>query len=192
MLVEFGLENVHYAIATYDPVLKTTSYGTPVALPGGVSISLDPAGQANPFYADNTVYFNVVSNQGYTGTLVVALATDTFLTDVFGLRVDTNGALIENSAIKPKQIALGFQFEQDDTGRKTWLYWVTVNRPQKEATTIEDNIEVNTYSMAYEARPRLDDKDTMAYMRLDPTLTTGNQAAYDAFFDAVYVEVPIV
>ena len=96
-----------------------------------------------------------------------------------------------NIAIKPKQIALGFQFEQDDTGRKTWLYWVTVNRPQKEATTIEDNIEVNTYSMAYEARPRLDDKDTMAYMRLDPTLITGNQAAYDAFFDAVYVEVPI-
>ena len=191
MLVEFGLENVHYAVATYDSETGTTTYGTPVKLPGAVSISLDPAGQVNPFYADNTVYYNVISNQGYTGTLVVALATDTFLKDVFGLRLDDNGAIIENSAVKPKNIALGFQFEQDDTGRKTWLYWVTVNRPQKEATTSEDSIEVNTYSMGYEARPRLDDKDTMAYMRLDPTLITGNQVVYDAFFEAVYVEVPI-
>ena len=43
--------------------------------------------------------------------------------------------------------------------------------------------------MAYEARPRLDDKDTMAYMRL--AADDSNKTEYDAFLEAVYVEVPI-
>ena len=49
--VKFNLWNVYYA-----PLLTNTAskieYGTPIAIPGAVSLSLDPTGENTPFYAD--------------------------------------------------------------------------------------------------------------------------------------------
>ena len=64
--VKYNLKNVHAAKLTETVVDTETTftYGTPRAIPGAVSISLDAEGEMNPFYADNIVYFRTVSNNG--------------------------------------------------------------------------------------------------------------------------------
>ncbi len=55
--VKFGLKNCHYAKATLDPDTNTVTFGTPVAIPGAVNLSMDPEGDNEPFYADDMVYY---------------------------------------------------------------------------------------------------------------------------------------
>ena len=48
--VKYGLKNVHYAVATETG--GTLTYATPVPIPGGVSLTLEPKGEKAEFYAD--------------------------------------------------------------------------------------------------------------------------------------------
>ena len=52
--IKFNLKNVHVAVLTKANGEYT--YGTPVALPGAVSLSMEAEGESNPFYADGIVY----------------------------------------------------------------------------------------------------------------------------------------
>lgn len=73
--VKYNLKNVHAAKLTETDVegVSTFTYGTPKAIPGAVSISLDAEGESSPFYADGIVYFRSVTNNGYSGDLEIAL-----------------------------------------------------------------------------------------------------------------------
>ena len=119
--VKFGLSNVYISKITYG-ANNTITYGTPFALPGAVNLSLDPAGESADFYADNTKYFSDSTNQGYTGTLEIALINDEFRTDILGQTQDTNGAFVENKDDVLSDFALGCQFEGDTTGTRYWFY----------------------------------------------------------------------
>ena len=54
--VKFGLKNCHYAKATFDEDGNVT-YEKPIRMPGAVSLSLDPEGENENFYADDIVYY---------------------------------------------------------------------------------------------------------------------------------------
>ena len=70
--VKFGLKNVHYAVLTVGEDGAAT-YDTPVPIPGAVNLSLDAAGDTSTFYADNMAYFVTAANDGYSGTLEMAV-----------------------------------------------------------------------------------------------------------------------
>ena len=80
--VKFGLKNCHYAKATLDPDTNAVTFGTPVAIPGAVNLSLDPEGDTEPFYADDMVYYTTVANNGYSGDLEIALIPESFRKDI--------------------------------------------------------------------------------------------------------------
>ena len=64
--VKFNICNVHYALfdKSEEGVIK---YKTPVPMPGAVSISLDPNGEPESFYADGIEYYTISNNMGYDG-----------------------------------------------------------------------------------------------------------------------------
>ena len=75
--VKFNICNVHYAPITVADEGKV-SFGTPVAMPGAVSISMDPTGEPESFYADGIEYYVINNNQGYDGDLELAMIPETF------------------------------------------------------------------------------------------------------------------
>ena len=181
-IIEYGINKVHYAIQTFDPQTGIYTWETPKALKGTISLSKDPVGDITNFYADNVTYFKTVNNDGYSGTLTVALATDTFLKEVYGELEDDNLVKVESSNDIIKQIALGFQIEGDTEGRRIWLANVQLQRPSKEATTKEEAIEPNTYAIEYDAKPLI----VSGYVQYSIRRLTGNETIYDEWFDAVY------
>jgi len=178
--VKFGLSNVVYA-----PITDTTgsyTYGTPVAIPGAVNLSLAAEGETNDFYADNLKYFSSTANQGYSGDLEIAMIPDSFRTDILNETIDANGALIEKADAKTIGFALGFQIEGDKKNRRFWFYNCQTSRPAQNGATTEASITPQTDTLTITAMPRLTDKKVKAMMELSDT----NTSAYNSFFTSVY------
>ena len=79
--VKFGLKNVHYAPLTVGEEGEIT-FRTPVAIPGAVNLSMDAQGDPSTFYADDMAYYVTTANDGYSGTLEIALIPDSFRKDI--------------------------------------------------------------------------------------------------------------
>lgn len=141
--VQFGLKNCHYAVltTTITDGVETYTYGTPVAIPGGVTLTLDPAGEVTPFYADNIVYYQSVANNGYSGDLEVARFPDSFYTDIFGFtETQTSKVLMENSQTEPKEFALLYQIDGDASNECYVLYKCSATRPGTDSVHIINEI----------------------------------------------------
>lgn len=152
-MVKYNLKNVHYA-----PITAITSgvptYGTPVAIPGAVSLSLDQQGEVSKFYADGIVYYQAKSNNGYEGDLEIALIPDSFRKDILGEALDaTKKILTENSGAKVTPFALLFEFDGDSLATKHVLYNCTCTRPGISGKTSEETIEPDTDTLTISAIP---------------------------------------
>ena len=149
--VQFNLQNVHYAVLEDG---DTPSWGTPAPVPGAVTLTLDPQGDVTPFYADGIVYYNSVSNQGYSGDLEMARYTDQMLKEVWGFTEDdTDFTLTENASIEPKQFALLYQIDGDADDQLYCLYNCTGTRPGIGSTTTTESKEPQTQSSTISATP---------------------------------------
>ena len=140
--VKFNICNVHYAPLSQDNDGKYT-WGDPVALPGAVSLSLDPQGEPESFYADGIEYYVINNNQGYDGDLEVALIPEAFRRDI----------LMENAASETGKFALLFEFDGDVRKIRHVLYNCSASRPSISAKTNEENREVQTETLTVKARP---------------------------------------
>ena len=176
--IKYGLRNVYYAVAT-EGTGGALTYATPVAIPGGVNLSLSAEGETSPFYADDVIYFQSTSNNGYSGTLEVALLPDTFKTDVLLETVNTAGVSVEKANVTPKEFALLFEFQGDDKASRHALLRCSCSRPDVAGATKEASIEPQTETLNITAMPRLNDYVVKA--SCPQTATT----AYTAWYSAV-------
>lgn len=180
--VKFGLTNVYYALATIAADGSAT-YNTPKRIPGAVSLSMDPSGDAVNFYADNVNYFSQTPNAGYSGTLTIALLPDEFRVDVLGDKLDSNGALVEDANAVTKKFALMFQFEGDDKATRHVMYNCSAARPSVSGNTKEESIEVQTEELNLTA-------GAIYVASLDTNITKAKvqkeDSPYANWFNAVY------
>lgn len=150
--VKFNICNVHYALITVDEDGDIT-FGTPVAMPGAVSLSLEPNGEPSNFYADGYAYYTISNNMGYEGDLELAMVPESFRTDVLKESLDDNSVLVENANVETANFALLFEFDGDVKKIRHVLYNCSAARPNIESTTNEEEIEVQTETLAITAAP---------------------------------------
>ena len=154
--VKFNLCNCHYATVTVDQDTGAVTFGTPVPMPGAVSLSLDPTGEPEPFYADGVAYYMINNNQGYDGDLELALIPESFRTDILKETADSKGVLIENVNSETAQFAFLFEFDGDVRKIRHVLYNCTASRPSIASQTNEENKEVRTETLSLKARSLAD------------------------------------
>ena len=178
--VKYGLKNVHYALLTVDEN-GTPSYAKPVRIPGAVNLTMDAQGEANTFYADDMAYFVTETNDGYSGTLEVALIPDSFRTDVLKEAMDENDqVLTENVNAATVPFALLFEFNGDQRAIRHVLYNCTCGRTSVSGATTTNTSEPTTETMNLTAAP-LANGNTK-------TRTTANTPAiaYNGWYDSVW------
>ena len=179
--VKYGLKNVYYAPITLTN--NVPSYATPVHIPGAVNLSLSPVGEKVKFPADDMEeYFAENVNNGYDGSLEMALIPDHFRTDVLGDTLDSNGAIVENANATVKRFALMFEFDGDAKKTRHVLYNVLANRPNIEGTTRSSTKEPKSETLEIEARPAVDTSNVKAKVE------QSSDASYTGFFTTVYLE----
>lgn len=182
--IKYGLKNVYYAVATIASDGSAT-YGTPVAFPGAVSLSLDPQGDNTPFYADNIVYYMGVGNNGYSGDFEIARVIDSFKTDVLGFVSDTKDVIFEDANAAAVHFALLFQFEGDANATRHVMYNCTATRPSAASATKAETVEPQTETVTLTATTIYNedlDKDIVKAETIEGTDST----VYEGWFSAVY------
>ena len=183
--VIYGLKNVH--VAFRNDIGDTPSWATPVAIPGAVNFSPSPEGEESTFYADDSVYFKVNTNNGYTADLEMALIPDAVLAEMMGWTVDTNGMLVEDANATPKSFALLGQISGDAKNRRFVYYNCTANRSEQEHATKGESLEPTTTTLSITILPVEVNGDLIVKGVIEPKDDETNLAVYNAFFDAVIV-----
>jgi phi13 family phage major tail protein len=179
--IVFGIKNAHYSVIT-EQSDGTYSYGAPVAYPGATALTLTPKGETTDFYADDILYYTATTNQGYDGTITVAVITEGFRKDVLGEVLEgADGVLTEVNTAKPKKVAWLFEFDGDIKATRHTLYSCTVTRPGASGSTKTTSSEPGTTEMNFVAGPRPSD----GIVKRSTTATTPD-AVYNAWYTAVY------
>ena len=175
--VKYNLKNVHYAVAT------TGGYSTPVPIPGAVNLTLDPQGDDYIFYADGMRYFEYHTNNGYSGSLEMALIPEDFKTAILG-EYSTGGKVFELDDVQVVNFALGFQIDGDTKDNLFWFYNCSASRPTVAGQTKEESIEVNTETLNISNSPdpriTINSKHPTKVKNADASTTTSG-----AWFSAV-------
>lgn len=131
--VQFNLKNVHYAPHVYDEDGNLT-FGTPVPWPGAVSLTLSRQGNEVKFIADGVVYYASYSNEGYLGTLTMALIPDDFRETILReVEDETDHVLVEYASAETQPFALLYEIEGDQRATRRVLYNCTVGVPGEDA-----------------------------------------------------------
>lgn len=183
--ITFGLDRVH--IAFYDDTTPPDNpvWEKPIHIRGAVRWTPSTVGDSTPFYADNTTYYVVTSNNGYTGELEMALLPDEIKARINGWIIDDNGALVEVSDGKPEKFALLGQVQGDKRNRRFVYYDCSASRTAKEEATKGESVEPTTEVMNVNVSPIVIDDRQVVKTDLEQSST--NTAAFNGFFDEVYL-----
>ena len=182
--VKFNLKNAHYAMLSIAAD-GTVSYGTPVALPGEVSISLDANGEPENFYADGVAYYVINNNMGYDGDLELAIIPESFRVDALNETLDDNNVLVENANTELNSFALLFEFDGDVRHIRHVLYNCSASRPGIEGQTNEESRQVQTETLTIKATP------LASGVVKAKTGDTTDSSTYNNWYNAVYMPADI-
>lgn len=178
--VEFGLKNVHYA--PFELVEGKVTYETPIRIPGAVSIALTPRGELTEFHADNMIYYAAAVNDGYDGTLSIALIPEQFAIDALGeVKDKDDGVISEVADAKQKQFALMFEFDGDKKATRHVVYNCSANRPTINGTTTTNTKEPQPNELSFIASAREGDLKVKT-----KTTSDTKEEVYNNWYQKVY------
>lgn len=181
--VKFNLKNVHYAVITFDEEGAAT-FAKPKHIPGACSLTLDAQGSEQKFIADGVLYFSSFTDEGYSGTLTMALITNDFRKDVLGDKeYPTDHVLVEYANQQPKPFALLYEIDGDQKATRRVLYNCNVSRPGENADG-QNPKAPQTETMNMTAAPLADGRTRAR------TLDNTTDAVFNNWFKSVW-EPPV-
>lgn len=180
--VTFGLKDVHVAFVNDSGA--EPAWETPIPVPGAVRWTPTAVGDTSDFYADNTKYFTITANNGYTGELEMANIPDEVQAEMLGWEIDDNGMIVEVSDAVPKHFALIGQVQGDKRNRRFVYYDCVASRPAKERTTNQESVTPATDVLNLTVSPI--EIDGRMIVKGDLELSDTNQAEFNAFYSEVY------
>lgn len=140
--VEFGISNLY--VGTYTVTDGKVTLGTPYKQTGAVNLSLEPEGDSNDFYADNTKYWSQYSDNGFSGSIEVAKFDTEFKTQFLGYKTLADGGIAKiKGATKPSTYII-FEADGDAEKRRAICYNVSLSDITREYATTEDGIDPAT------------------------------------------------
>lgn len=184
--VRFNLKNVHYAKLTATDGTNGTTYtfGTPVKVPGAVSLDLKAQGELKKEYADGIVYWKSYSNNGYEGDLEMERFPDAMLADIWGHTLgSTSKVLTEKANGEPASFALLFQIDGDEDADYYVMYNCMGSRPGISSKTNEGNKAPQHQTSTISCTPMEDDYSVFARTTHETPVATKN-----GWFSAVFRE----
>lgn len=184
--VHFGLKNVHYALITYTAGVP--SWGTPKSVKGAVNLTLSKESADTNFYADDTLYYHISTNNGYTGSLEMADFPAEMRKDLWGQTITSTGKmLVEDVNAQPAEFALMFETDGDISPDRFCFYRCVAARPDTTGATKADSVEVQTQSCDLTVMPVIDPTASSPIDGKVSYRTTADTptATYTAFYTAV-------
>lgn len=150
--VHYDLVDVHVAPLTFTDGVPT--FGTPVALPGSISLDLSPQGNVVKLRADGITYYQNRSNIGYDGNLNLAMVPDWFRQQYLGEALDATAKVqVENAEKAHSAFALLYGFKYDAKRRRHVLYNCMASRPNIKGENKENEKDPDTESLPISAVP---------------------------------------
>jgi len=143
--VKFGLKRVAFAIATIADDGSAT-YGDVITFPGARSLSMEPQGAGEPWYADDGVYYYNSAPTSRQGDLEMARIIDEFKKQVLGYIQDEKGLLLEDMNPEEVHFALLFETMNDKKRRRYVMYNCMATAPTVGSATNEGSKEPQTES----------------------------------------------
>lgn len=178
--VQFNLKNVHYAKMLTSGEVPTWS--EPVKVPGAVTLTLNPQGEVTPFYADGIVYYQTVSNNGYSGDLEMARFPDQMMQEIWGFVLhETDKVMTEYSNKEAAAFALLYQIDGDADNQLYCLYNCSATRPDPGSSTTTQTKDPKTQSCTISAVPLEDNRV------LSRTTADTPESVRSNWFKSVYV-----
>lgn len=141
--VKFGLKRVAFALATIAED-GTATYGDVISFPGARTLSMEPQGAGEPWYADDGVYYFSSAPASRQGDLEMARIIDAFKRQVLGYIADANGLLLEDMNPAEVHFALLFETMNDKRPRRYVLYNCMATAPTVGSATNEGSKEPQT------------------------------------------------
>lgn len=184
--IMYGLKNVHYAKLTETVDAQTGAvtyaYGTVIAWPGAVSLSLAPQGDTLKEYADDTEWYTLAANNGYEGDFEYEVMPEDFRENILGETKDTNGVFVETNDTPTTYFALLFEVNGDTKKRRNLFYKCSATRENNENNTKGESIEPTHGTITVTAVSRADGKvKAITSESVDTTV-------YDGWYASVYDE----
>lgn len=181
--VKFNLKNVHYAVITIGED-GTITFAKPKHIPGACSLTLDAQGSEEKFIADGVLYYTSYTDEGYSGTLTMALIPEYFREDVLGDQEDPiDHVLVEYANKQPKPFALLYEVDGDQKATRRVLYNCNVSRPGETANGQQPRTP-QTEEMKLSSAPLADGRTRAR------TLDNTTDSVFNGWFDAVW-EPPV-
>ena len=145
--VRFGLSNLYFG--TYTVAANgTVTLGSPVKVPGAVSLNLDPETEETVFWADNVKYYVTNADNGFTGEVEVAAFNDDFKTTFMNYVALTDGGIAQIKGMDNQTCYMMFQSEGDAQSRRGILYNVTLGQISRSYQTTEGTKEPQTATLS--------------------------------------------
>lgn len=146
MKVLFNIKKLQLSPITATDDKGTPTYAEPIRLPGTVSLTLDPEGDTEPFFADGITYYMAGASSSYSGSLENALFNEEVLKQVYNYVVDSNKNIVDTDQ-PVKEFGMQFAVDSDEGDVYFTFYRVSSSKPNLNFQTNEDTKTINPQSV---------------------------------------------